>query len=46
MLDFLCFYSLTRLALLCMVVHYVAEMTFHLARLLYFSEKTELSEPW
>lgn len=37
--------NLTRLGMICLVIHYVAELTFHIARLLYFSEKTELSEP-
>ncbi|XP_071491864.1 translocating chain-associated membrane protein 1-like isoform X1 [Diadema antillarum] len=37
--------NLTRLGLMCIVLHYIAELTFHVARLLYFSEKTELSAP-
>lgn len=37
--------NLTRLGMMCIVIHYIAELTFHVARLLYFSEKTELSAP-
>ncbi|XP_022083313.1 translocating chain-associated membrane protein 1-like [Acanthaster planci] len=37
--------NLGHLALLCLVIHYIAELTFHLARLLYFGEKTEFSDP-
>ncbi len=38
--------NLGHLALVCLVIHYVAELIFHVARLLYFGEKTELSEPF
>ncbi|XP_054749703.1 translocating chain-associated membrane protein 1-like 1 [Lytechinus pictus] len=37
--------NLTRLGMICIVIHYIAELTFHVARLLYFSEKTDLSAP-
>jgi len=35
--------SLTRLALLLLVLHYVVEMIFHTSRLLYFSDKAEIA---
>jgi len=35
--------NMTRLALLLLVLHYVVEFIFHASRLLYFSEKTEIS---
>ncbi|PIK37525.1 putative translocating chain-associated membrane protein 1-like [Apostichopus japonicus] len=37
--------NLTRLAILCLVLHYLAEMTFHLARILYFSDYLDISKP-
>ncbi|KAJ8020429.1 Translocating chain-associated membrane protein 1-like 1 [Holothuria leucospilota] len=37
--------NLTRLAILCLVLHYLAEMTFHLARILYFSDYLDYSKP-
>lgn len=37
--------NLTRLAILCLVLHYLAEMTFHLARILYFSDYLDFSSP-
>ncbi|XP_038052162.1 translocating chain-associated membrane protein 1-like [Patiria miniata] len=37
--------NLGHLALVCLVIHYVAELTFHAARLLYFGEKAEVSGP-
>jgi len=35
--------NMTRLALLLLVLHYFVELIFHVSRLLYFSEKTDLS---
>ncbi|XP_077869214.1 translocating chain-associated membrane protein 1-like 1 isoform X2 [Saccoglossus kowalevskii] len=37
--------SLTRLALFCLVIHYLVEAIFHFARLMYFSDKNEISKP-
>lgn len=41
---FVCF-SLTRLTLFLLVLHYVVELIFHASRLLYFSEKSEVANP-
>jgi len=38
-----CAFSLARLSLLLLVLHYVVEMIFHVSRLLYFSEKSEIA---
>lgn len=36
-------YSFTRVGMCILVLHYTVEMVFHLSRLLYFSEKSELA---
>jgi len=38
-----CVFSLTRLSLLLLVLHYTVEVIFHTSRLLYFSEKAEIA---
>jgi len=38
-----CVFSLTRLTLVLLVLHYTVEMIFHTSRLLYFSEKAEVA---
>jgi len=38
-----CVFSLTRLSLLLLVLHYTVEMIFHTSRLLYFSDKAEIA---
>lgn len=36
-------FSFNRVALCMIVLHYTVEFVFHLARLLYFAEKTDLA---
>ena len=43
--DVLCVVSLTRVALCLLVLHYAVELVFHISRIMYFSEKTDISEP-
>ena len=40
---FVCVFSLTRLALLLLVLHYTVEMIFHASRILYFSDNAEIA---
>ncbi|XP_077990033.1 translocating chain-associated membrane protein 1-like 1 isoform X2 [Glandiceps talaboti] len=37
--------SLTRLALFCLIIHYLVEALFHFARLMYFSDKNDIAKP-
>ncbi|XP_071961572.1 translocating chain-associated membrane protein 1-like [Antedon mediterranea] len=37
--------NLTRLTLVCLIIHYSVEMIFHFARLMYFSDKPDCSAP-
>jgi translocating chain-associated membrane protein 1 len=37
------FFSFTRVALLMMVLHYIVESVFHLARLVYFADKLDIA---
>ncbi|XP_033121650.1 translocating chain-associated membrane protein 1-like isoform X3 [Anneissia japonica] len=37
--------NLTHLTLVCLIIHYFIEMIFHFARLMYFSDKPDLSDP-
>jgi len=40
---FFCVFSFSRVALCVMVLHYIVEFVFHLARLLYFAEKNDFA---
>ncbi|XP_070533235.1 translocating chain-associated membrane protein 1-like 1 isoform X2 [Ptychodera flava] len=37
--------NLTRLALVCLIIHYLVEALFHFARLMYFSDKNDIAKP-